>query len=440
MDKVLTTYRPFWETGKRYRILYGGAGSGKSVNVAQNMIRRAGESENVRVLTVRKVARTCRYSTFQLYKDVVKGMNRHEVTIREQAMELEFPGGGKIIHAGLDDEQKLKSLSGITHIWVEEATDLDFPEADEEEDDLAQLDLRLRGVPSGLDPCIVLSFNPVHSATDLFKYVGVDTEDLPTRDWIEVGDAYVQHTTYEDNPFVSDEYLSAFRRLGGTMETIYVGGEIARSDAPDQVITYDHIKTAKDTEPQDGLSALGVDPARFGDDDTAFATLRGNVLLTPETHSSLDTSRVATVTTEKKQSLGCPWSRVGMDTVGIGAGAYDQLLGEAVSIKGGSDPVEWQDGRETEHDFYDLRAQLCWALRLALKNGEIHLQDPSDRFVEDLCAARYSFQRDQQIRVESKSDIKPRLGRSPDLGDAATYVVGIDKLQLAGNRMPFAVV
>lgn len=128
-----------------------------------------------------------------------------------------------------------------------------------------------------------------------------------------------------------------------------------------------------------------------------------------------------------------------MDTVGIGAGAYDQLPGDAVSIKGGSDPVEWQDGRETEHDFYDLRAQLCWALRLALKNGEIHLQDPSDRFVEDLCAPRYSFQRDQQIRVESKSNIKPRLGRSPDLGDSASYVNGVDKLRLADHSDSFVI-
>jgi hypothetical protein len=362
------------------------------------------------------------------------------VTVKEKAMELHFPGGGKILHAGLDDEQKLKSISGVTHIWVEEATDLDFPEADEEEDDLAQLDLRLRGVPSDLDPCIVLSFNPVHSATDIFDYVGVDKEDLPHRDWIEVGDAYVQHTTYEDNPFVGDEYLSVFKRLGGSMKKIYVGGEIARSDAPDQVITYDMIKRAKDTEPNQGPSALGVDPARFGDDDTALASLQGNVLPTPETHSDLDTGRVATVTTEKKEALGCPWDHVGIDTVGLGAGVYDRLPGETLSIKGGSDPVEWESDQDTEYDFFDLRAQLWWALRLGLDDMDIHLQSPSDQFVEDLCAARYSFQRDRQIRVESKKKIRPRLGRSPDLGDAASYAVGVDMLRLSLNDMPFAVV
>ena len=120
MLKINKTYRPGRKSDSRYRVLVGGAGSGKSVNIAQRMINTAGSHENARVLTIRKVARTCRHSTFQLYKDVLNATNRRSaVSIKEQPMEIHFDGGGSILQAGLDAEQKLKSISGITHIWVE---------------------------------------------------------------------------------------------------------------------------------------------------------------------------------------------------------------------------------------------------------------------------------------------------------------------------------
>jgi len=76
MLKINKTYRPSWQSDCRYRVLVGGAGSGKSVNVAQRMINTAGSHEKARVLTIRKVGRTCRQSTFALYKDVLKATNR----------------------------------------------------------------------------------------------------------------------------------------------------------------------------------------------------------------------------------------------------------------------------------------------------------------------------------------------------------------------------
>ena len=66
MHQVNPVFRPAFATDARYRIIYGGAGSSKSVSTAQDFVRRAGSTGDVRVLVVRKVYRTCRNSTFKL--------------------------------------------------------------------------------------------------------------------------------------------------------------------------------------------------------------------------------------------------------------------------------------------------------------------------------------------------------------------------------------
>jgi len=422
------TYRPCWRSDSRYRVLVGGAGSGKSVNVAQRLIDTAGTHENARVLTVRKVAKTCRHSTFQLYKDVLNETNRRsEVSIREQTMEIHFDGGGSILHAGLDDEQKLKSISGITHIWIEEATELDFPDQDDEEADLAQLDLRLRGVPKRLDPNITLSFNPVKDAGDIYEHLGISAEDVPHRDWAELNGVYVQHTTQADNPWVGDDYMEAFKRLDGSMRKIYVEGKMSRSDDPDQVIPYRYVKQGKDLEPESGTQALGVDVARFGSDDTVLCRVEGNAAVNFDSHSGLDTSRIATVTEQAANDHGI--DKVGIDAVGIGAGVVDQM-DQVVSVKAGSSPKPYRD-RQSEYDFYNLRSQMWWTLRESLKDYRLALPDPPSKLVEGLTAPRYDFRgKKKQVRVEPKGDIKSRLGRSTDYADALGIAWALKEIAL----------
>jgi len=440
MLKINKTYRPSWQSDCRYRVLVGGAGSGKSVNVAQRMINTAGSHEKARVLTIRKVGRTCRQSTFALYKDVLKATKRWtEVSIRKQPMEIHFDGGGSILHAGLDDEQKLKSISGITHIWVEEATQMDFPEQDDEEDDLAQLDLRLRGVPTRLDPNITLSFNPVKDAGDIYEHLGISTEDVPHRDWAELNGVYVQHTTQADNPWVGKDYMEAFERLDGSMRKIYVEGKMARSDDPDQVIPYKYVQQGKDLEPEGGTQTLGVDVARFGSDDTVLCCMEGNAATGFDSHSGLDTSRIATVVQDTVKDRGIQWPNVGVDAVGVGAGVVDQLPG-GVPVKAGSSPKPYQEG-DSQYDFYNLRSQLWWALREALKDYRLALPDPPADLVEDLCAPRYDFRgKKKEVRVEPKEDIKSRLGRSPDYADALGIGWGLKELVLQDSSPSMVIV
>ena len=71
----------------------------------------------------------------------------------------------------------------------------------------------------------------------------------------------------------------------------------------------------------------------------------------------------------------------------------------------------------------NLRAELWWNLRELLDpnprvNPSPIALPPDDVLLADLTNVRYKFDSKGRIQLESKEEIKKRLGRSPDRGDA----------------------
>ena len=191
--KVSRVYKSFFESKNRYAILYGGAGSGKSYVTAQKILIRFLSERGHNFLVIRKVARTIRESVFALFKSLINELEI-EAKINETNMTIEF-NQNRIIFFGLDDREKIKSIAGISGIWVEEVTELS-------EEDFDQLDLRLRGKTINYKQ-IILTFNPV-SSEHWIKKKFFDKR---------VEDSFILKTTYLDNPFVGDEYHKVMNRL-----------------------------------------------------------------------------------------------------------------------------------------------------------------------------------------------------------------------------------
>jgi phage terminase large subunit len=181
----------------RYLILYGGAGSGKSVYAAQKIIYRIITEQKHRILVIRKVARTLRHSVFSLIKETISQygllkyakINKSDMVISIHAFRSE------IIFVGLDDPEKIKSISGITSIWIEEATELN-------QNDFNQIDLRLRGRTKDYKQ-VMMSFNPV-SALHWLKARFFDAV---------VENTTVLKTTYKNNQFIDEEYKNTLENL-----------------------------------------------------------------------------------------------------------------------------------------------------------------------------------------------------------------------------------
>lgn len=185
------SHKPFFEDRSRWVISYGGAGSAKSYSTAQKiLLDRIMQEPNHRYLVVRKVARTLRVSVFQLFKDLIYELEEmHNFKINKSDMTIEYLlNGSQLLFFGLDDIEKLKSIQGISSIWVEEASETD-------RGDILELNRRLRGNTTSYKQ-IILTFNPISHLHWLKEHFF----DNPNTK------ASIYKTTYKDNKFIDDEY------------------------------------------------------------------------------------------------------------------------------------------------------------------------------------------------------------------------------------------
>lgn len=168
-----------------------------------------------KVLVIRKVGATLRDSIFQLFIDLMADAGiYHCCVVNRTDMRIDLPNGSRFIFKGLDDREKIKSITGITDIVVEEATELT-------EDDFTQLSLRLR--PPDPDPQIYLMFNPVSKANWVYAYFF----QQPPKD------AMIVQTNYKDNRFLPQSYIDTLedmQRRNPAYYRIYALGEFATLD------------------------------------------------------------------------------------------------------------------------------------------------------------------------------------------------------------------
>lgn len=160
-------YIPNIENTSRKQIYYGGSSSGKSVFLAQrDVIDLMCGGRNF--LVCRQVAKTLRGSVVQEVRKVITrwgisdlfDINKTDGTITCKS------NGYQIVFAGLDDVEKLKSITpakGVfTDVRVDEATEINH-------DSLKQLEKRQRGGNEKIGKRIVLSFNPIYQAHWIYK-------------------------------------------------------------------------------------------------------------------------------------------------------------------------------------------------------------------------------------------------------------------------------
>lgn len=197
---------------------------------------------------------------------------------------------------------------------------------------------------------------------------------------------------------------------------VRVKGEFPRA-AADQFIPGDRVSTAREREaehlPSDAL-VLGVDVARFGDDETVICPRRGrDARSIPWTVlKGADTMQVAGRVSEICEQLKP--DAVFVDEGGLGAGVVDRLrqLGiKAMGVNFGSKA----DGYQTDIRPRNKRAEMWSLMRDWLTSGAIP-DDPD--LAAQLTGVEYGFTADNSVLLEKKEDMKKRGLSSPDKGDA----------------------
>lgn len=208
-------FRPYLtDNTHRYLILYGGAGSGKSVFAVQRFLYRLLTLPLCNILVVRAVAATNRDSTYALFRQVISKWGLSELfSGKDSDLRISCANGNSVIFKGLDDTEKLKSITfpkgELTDIWIEEASEI-------LEEDFNQLDVRLRG--KGAHKQMVLTFNPV-SVLHWLKLRFFDRKDPR---------ALVLKSTYKDNQFLDEDYkrtLEGYKDTDPYYYSVYCLGE-----------------------------------------------------------------------------------------------------------------------------------------------------------------------------------------------------------------------
>jgi phage terminase large subunit len=198
-QKVNRKYKDLFTLSKRYQLLMGGRGAGRSTVESQYILAKLIAPEYFRCAVMRFVLGDIRNSCFREIKDRAEEQGiLQALNINESQMTISY--GANVIQAhgfrksSGDQSAKLKSLANYNHVWIEEADEVP-------EEDFMQLDDSLRTVKGSIS--LHLTFNPPSRSHWLIKRF-FDLEPSEEKDfYIPIlkpnEDVHYIRTDYKDN-------------------------------------------------------------------------------------------------------------------------------------------------------------------------------------------------------------------------------------------------
>jgi len=404
--KPHATQLAFHKSNARYKLIGGAMGGGKSKALCAEAILLSHDIPGNRGAIIRKNMTTLRRTTMVTFfetipQDMIAEYNRSEMRVVTRE-------GSEILFLEADESkdplfEKLKSLE-LGWFAIDEASEV--PRAA-----FQILASRLRWKAAKGRYVGLLASNPEQCWVK---------EDFIDRK--KTGHKYFPSLP-RDNPNLPDDYLPRLREIFDEhQQRKYIDGDWNVTDDPLQVIPYSMLRNCVATKDElaavEGEWALGVDVAELGDDKSVLCFFRGAACTEIEHYSRLRIDQLTAIVKQRIVEKDIASENIGVDAVGNGAGLWGNLVGagfDARRIIAGAAEVP----DVFPHSFANLKSQLWWAVRTAVMDPDSGFRIP-DRaaLIQDLTAVRYSIEQERTIAVESKDQLRRRLGRSPDEGDA----------------------
>lgn len=176
-------FRGLWENKCRYKVLYGGRGSGKTHQVAEYLVVNS-LLQKEKILCTREIQRSIKESVHAVLVSKINALGLDKYfTITEN--KISNIAGSEFIFAGLRmNIDSIKSIEGITKCWIEEAQSVSRKSLD-----ILRPTIRANGSE------IIITFNPEREQDPVWQDFIINTPDS----------AYVQKVNYNDNPFFPDD-------------------------------------------------------------------------------------------------------------------------------------------------------------------------------------------------------------------------------------------
>lgn len=294
------------------------------------------------------------------------------------------------------------------------------------------------GTLTGLENKLLMCGNPTRTSGVFYDSHHKDRSDYKTH----------KVSSYDSPRASKDNIERLIRKYGEDSDVVRVRvyGEFPKSE-PDTFIHLEKVEAATMREvyidesgerviPDDAPLEIGVDVARYGDDETVICPRIGNFVPFLKTYNKQDTmvtaGHVIKLAKELMLEYGRPSCVIKVDDDGVGGGVTDRLrevvLEEGLYI----DVIDCHNGAAAlnpEH-YYNWGSESWATIRELLHDGEIEIPNDED-LVGQLSTRKYTVTSKGKIRLESKDEMKKRGLRSPDRADAlvlafANYEGAID--------------
>lgn len=196
--KLTKEFTPFLEPN-RYKVVFGGRGSGKSFSIAQLLVLRAFK-EPTRILCAREIQRSISDSVLQLLSDTIQRLKLTDF-FDVQKSQIIGKNGSRFLFLGLSNNiTKVKSYEGLDICWVEEAESVSYTSWE-----TLIPTVRKKGSE------IWVSFNPNDEMDDTYQRFVVNP---PPK-------AYVKKVNYNQNPWFPEELEKERLYLKAKNEDLY---------------------------------------------------------------------------------------------------------------------------------------------------------------------------------------------------------------------------
>ncbi len=204
----------------------------------------------------------------------------------------------------------------------------------------------------------------------------------------------------------------------------------------DNLIPYEFITNSTNLNfvpmPNGGI-VIGVDIARFGDDETVFTAIQKCSehhwkQIYQKTYQHRDLMRTAGEAKSLKEEFNAEYLIV--DDDGLGGGVSDRLTEQDVPV------VRFKANEKAVREgFANKRIEQFWKVRELLRQGYLELYK-DDELHQQLSGLKYKFKSNGNKILESKDEAKKRGIKSPDRADALMMACSVVSLVLMPEKQP----
>lgn len=414
----------------RYKVLYGGRGSGKSYFLAELAVEVSRRIGTV-ILCAREFQGSLDDSVYQLLIETIERLGyTEEFDILKSTITHKGTGAKFVFYGIKNNVTKIKSIQGVGVCWVEEA----------EAVTKNSWDVLIPSIRGDKNAEIWVSFNPKNILDDTYRRFIVH----PPQDSIVLKANYDINPHFADTPLLAD-MLECKERDEDLYRHIWLGEPVADSELA--IIKPSWIEAAIDAHEKLGFSAagrriLGFDVADEGDDANATVLRHGSVVTDMRQWRGQDVIYSADKVYLYAQEQNI--DRIVYDNIGVGAGVKAQFRRKNGKVQtlgfnaGGAvykPDAKYTDDKKNRDMFANIKAQAWWMVRdrfyktwRAVHHGDSY---PEDQLVSlsgslheleyltaELSRPQVDYDQNGRVKAESKKDMKKRGIPSPNRADA----------------------